>query len=80
MASIDIRESLIAHINSVKDEHLLAEIYAWLKLENAQVVNGIYQLSESEAHLLEEARKSILDGKGLSEEEANREIDEWLGK
>ena len=65
MASIDIRESLIAHINSVKDEHLLAEIYAWLKLENAQVVNGIYQLSESEAHLLDEARKSIRDGKGL---------------
>ena len=80
MATIDIKESLLAHIRGMKDQHLLAEIYEWLKLAEAQNVNGIYQLSESQERLLEESRQSIRSGQFLTEEEANQEIDEWLGK
>jgi hypothetical protein len=77
---IDIKETLIAHINGIKDDQLLAEIYAWLKLEDGKIVNGIYQLSESEARAIEAARQSIRDGDYLTEDQASSEIDEWLGK
>lgn len=80
MTKIDLKESLIAHINEMNDDHLLAEIYEWIKLEEAQNVNGIYQLSKLQEQALEEARQSIRNGEFLTEEEANREIDEWLEK
>jgi hypothetical protein len=80
METVSIKERLIAQISDIDDNALLSEIQEWLDLEAVSDRNVVYQLSKTEELLLNEARESILAGDCLTEEEANREIDLWLGE
>lgn len=70
-----LQQELIQKISSIKDENILQAIKNYLKFaENDEV----YQLSEAQVFSVNEAEEDIKNGKILSNEEADRKIDEWL--
>ena len=79
MSTAELKEKLIAQINDTDNDELLAEISTMLYIESKSV-NGVYQMSEAEREAVEDGLNQIKNGQWVSDEEANREIEEWLRK
>ena len=41
-------------------------------------VHGVYQMSEAEREAVEDGLYQIRNGQWISDEEANRQVEEWL--
>ncbi|MFN8246591.1 MAG: hypothetical protein U0T56_09450 [Ferruginibacter sp.] len=78
MITEEMRKLLIDKINSTNDENVLEEIYRILEAGDIEVEMVI--LSEDQKALIDEGLKNLEEGKVLSNEEANRQIEEWLRK
>ncbi len=78
MNTIEIKKKLIQQINLSSDKTLLKELYEYLNRENE--TQGIFELNEAQHHSIEKSRKEVKDGKFLTHQKANQEIDEWLNK
>ena len=78
MSTIELRKRLIDKIQITKDEKLLEEAYRLLESETEDIDR--YMLNDSQKEAINEARQQISEGKYLSNEQSNREIDEWLSK
>jgi len=78
MTSIELKNKVIGKINQVNDDDILNEIYKLLddSFEDAE----IYQLSENHKIAIETARNQIDKGEYLTNDQANKEIGEWLNK
>ncbi len=76
MSTTELRKRLIEQIHSTQDEGLLEEIYRLLIAESEDL--EIYKLSPVQLHVAEEARNQIQKGHFLTDEQATKEIDEWL--
>lgn len=76
MSSAELRNRLIEKIRKTQDEKILEEVYRLLELDNADL--EIFKLNENQKKAISEAREQIKSGEFLTEEEANKEIDEWL--
>ena len=79
MSTAELKEKLIAQINDTDNDELLAEISTMLYIESKSV-NGVYQMSDAEREAVEDGLNQIRNGQWVSDEEANREIEEWLRK
>jgi predicted transcriptional regulator len=79
MSTAELKEKLIAQINSTDNDELLSEISTMLYIESKSV-NGVYQMSEAEREAVEDGLNQIKNGQWISNEEANRQIEEWLRK
>lgn len=78
MSTTELRKKLIDRINRTEDRDLLEEVVRLLDI-NVDEVNT-YVLSEDQKSAVSEAREQIKIGKSLTDEEADRDIDEWLEK
>lgn len=78
MITEEMRKLLIDKINSTNDENVLEEIYRILEAGDIEVEMVI--LSEDQKALIDEGLKNLEEGKVLSNEEANSQIEEWLRK
>jgi predicted transcriptional regulator len=78
MITEEMKKQLIDKINSTTDENTLEEIYRILEAGDIEVDMVI--LSEDQKTLIDQGLKDIEEGRVLSNEEANRQIDEWLKK
>lgn len=78
MITEEMRKLLIDKINSTNDENVLEEIYRILEAGDIEVEMVI--LSEDQKALIDEGLKNLEEGEVLSNEEANRQIEEWLRK
>lgn len=78
MSTTELRKKLIDRINRTEDRDLLEEVVRLLDI-NVDEVNT-YVLSEDQKSAVSEAREQIKIGKLLTDEEADRDIDEWLEK
>ena len=78
MSTIELRKRLIDKIQKTKDERILEEAYRLLELETEDI--EIYKLNDDQKKAISEARQQIKNGQFLTEEQANKEIDEWLNK
>ena len=76
MITEEMKKQLIDKINSTTDENALEEIYRILEAGDIEVDMVI--LSEDQRILIDQGLKDVEDGRVLSNEEANRQIDEWL--
>lgn len=78
MSTIELRKLLIEKIQLTDDDKLLEEASRLLevKIEEADV----YILNDEQKMAIEEGRKQITNGEYLTDEESNKEIDEWLSK
>jgi predicted transcriptional regulator len=78
MSTIELRRLLIDKIQKTENEDLLAEAYRLLELETEDI--EIYKLNDDQRKAINEARQQINNGQFLTEDQANKEIDEWLSK
>jgi predicted transcriptional regulator len=78
MSAIELRKRLIEKIAKTENEELLSEIYRLLEMETSDI--EIYKVSSDEMDAITEARDQIKNGEFLTDEEADKEIDEWLKK
>ncbi|MEO5912467.1 MAG: hypothetical protein ABIP95_16395 [Pelobium sp.] len=78
MDTLELKKKLINEVNLVKDRDLLEELYSFLNLGNK--LEKIYQLNIEQKNAIDEARKQVDNGDYLTNDDANSEIDKWLGK
>lgn len=73
-----MRKWLIDKIQKTDNENLLEEAYRLLNLETEDI--EVYKLSDDQRNATHEARHQIKNGQFLTDEQANKEIDEWLNE
>ncbi len=78
MSTIELRRRLIDKIQKTENEDLLAEAYRLLELETEDI--EIYKLNDDQRKAITEARQQINSGQFLTDDQSNKEIDEWLSK
>lgn len=78
MSTIELRKRLIDKVQKTQDERVLEEAYRLLELETEDI--DIYKLDDGQKKAIGQARQQIKDGQFLTNDQANREIDEWLNK
>ncbi len=78
MSSAELKKRLIDKIQKTDNENLLEEAFRLLQLESEDI--EIYKLSDEQKSAVNEVREQIKRGEFLTDDEANKDIDEWLGK
>ena len=78
MSTTELRKRLIDKIQETDNENLLEEAYRLLELETENI--DVYKLTVDQRKAVTEARQQIKDGKFLTDDQANKEIDGWLSK
>jgi hypothetical protein len=76
MMTVELRKRLIDKIQETKDDRILEEAYRLLGLETDDI--EVYKLNDDQKQAISEARQQVKQGQFLTEEKANKEIDEWL--
>ncbi len=77
MSSIELKEKLIDKIRQTNDQVLLDELSALMELQEPE---AIYLLTDHQKKAITEAREQIAKGDYLSNEQADKEVDEWLNQ
>lgn len=78
MLTIDLKKQLIDKIHSTQDNAVLEEIYRLLEIGEQE--NEIFILSESQKQSIDMGIENIENGRFITDEEANKQIDKWLKK
>mgnify|MGYP000243175094 CR=1 FL=1 len=78
MSTIELRKLLIEKIHLTNDDKLLEEASRLLEVEIEE--SEVYILNDRQKQAIDEARKQVIKGAYLTDEESNKEIDEWLSK
>lgn len=78
MSTIELRKRLIEKIQKTENEELLQEAYRLLDIEIDDA--EIYTLNTDQKKVIDEAMQQIKTGQFITEQQANKEIDEWLSK
>lgn len=78
MSTLELRKRLIDKIQKTENDDLLKELYRLLEMETEDI--EIYKLNDSQKKAIDEARLQINNGQFLTNEQANKEIDQWLSK
>ncbi len=74
MSTAELKEKLIEELNKIEDEDFLNDALGLFRDRN----KGRYVLSPEQVAMVKEAHEQYERGEFLSEEEANREADQWL--
>jgi hypothetical protein len=77
MSTVELRKRLIEKIQKTQDDRILEEAFRLLELETMEDIE-VYRLNYDQKKAISEAREQIGNGQFLTEEQANKEIDEWL--
>jgi hypothetical protein len=78
MTGVELKKRIIGKINRMKNDLLLQEIYRLVEEDDTDT--GIYHFTDEESNSINEARKQYRKGQYLGSNEADKEIDEWLGE
>ncbi len=78
MSTLELKKNLIEKISKIENEDLLNEVNRLIDLETSD--DAVYILNSQEEQAISEAEIQIKKGKVLTNEEAKKDIDEWLRK
>ena len=78
MLTKEMKQELIDKINSTKDENILEEVYRILEVGSEEV--DMIVLTDEQKESINKGIKDVEEGKYLTNEEANSEIEKWLTK
>lgn len=78
MSTVELKKRLIEKIQKTQDERILEEAFRLLELEAEDI--EIYKLNDDQKKAISEARQQIKNGQFLTDQQANKGIDEWLNK
>lgn len=76
MTAIELKEKLIAKIRNTEDEELLDQIARLIDFES----NEVYEMSQREIDAVKEGLAQLNSGQWITNEEANKRADKWLGR
>jgi hypothetical protein len=77
MTILELKKKLILKINQTENNELLEVMYRLITGEEAGP--DIYELSHDQNCAVEEGQQQFETGKFLKGEQADKEIEEWLG-
>lgn len=78
MSTAELKKRLIDKINKTENRLILKEVIRLLDIESEEI--EVYKLNANQKAAIDLARAQMKEGKFLTEEQANKEIDEWLNK
>ncbi len=78
MSDVELKKRLINRIQRTRDSALLREAYRLMGTDAADLEP--YKLSKEQQASINKGKEDIKKGRVLSERQANKAIDEWLGK
>ena len=78
MTVVELKEKLIAKINSTDDEQLLEHIADIIEFEHNP--DNIHVMSQGEIDAVIDGLEQVKNGQCISDEEAHRQFEEWLKK
>lgn len=78
MTAKELKKSLIHKIDISENNELLEEMYRLIANEETDI--SVYELSEEQLKAVEEGQLQYKKGEFLTEEQADKDIEEWLGK
>lgn len=78
MTAPELKKRLIREINQTQNNELLEEMYRLIT--NEETDESIYELSDAQINAIEEAQLQFKNGQFINDEQADNEIEEWLGK
>ena len=78
MSTKELRKQIIDKIESINDDNVLAEFYRVLEMSESD--EEVFQLTPAMIASINEGLEDIKHGRVISNEEANKEIEEWLSK
>jgi predicted transcriptional regulator len=79
MSTIELRKKLIERINSTEDNKLLLEASRLMEIQLSEK-DIPFRLTNEMNEAVDEALEQIRTGDFLTHEQAEKEIEEWLGK
>lgn len=77
METAELKKKLIAKINLTDNNEILESVMNLLEIYNEEEV---YVLNDAQLAAIEEAREDYRNGRFLTNDEANAEIEKWLRK
>ena len=78
MTTKELQHTVIDKVKELEDDNLLNDLIKLI--DDNYIDDDIYQLSTNHKTAIEVAIKQIEDGDYLTNEQSNKEIDEWLNK
>jgi hypothetical protein len=78
MTVIELKKRLIGKINNTNNNEILEEMYRLI--ENEETDLSVYKLSTEQNSAIEEAQDQYRKRNIMTNEQADKEIDEWLGE
>ena len=76
MTTIEMKNQVIGKINQLTDIELLMDVYKLL--DGSFVESDVYKLSDNHKIAIDKAISQIDNGDFLTNDQANKEINEWL--
>jgi len=77
MSTIKLKNKILRKIEGINDDYLLEEVLALLEFEtNTKTI----ELTTAQISAIDEARDQIKNGEYFTNEEVEKEIDQWLNK
>jgi deoxyhypusine synthase len=77
MSTAELKLKVINRITNITDNNLLEQIH---RLIDFELKNDVYELSEEQTQRIAEAKEEYKKGETLTNEEAIKEIEKWLGE
>ena len=78
MTTVELKRNLINKIKKTENSEVLEEMFRLI--QNEEPDNRFYKLSELQLAAVEEARQQFRNGQFLTSDQAEKDIEEWLGK
>lgn len=78
MTTIELKKQVIGRINQLTDNELLMDLFKLL--DNNLIDSDVYKLSDNHKIAIDSAISQIDNGDFLTNDLANKEINEWLNK
>ena len=78
MSTIELKEKLISKILHTDNPEILGEIFRLLQIENEEM--EIVKLSDQQKQAIMKGQEDIKNGRCFTNEQAGKEIDEWLNQ
>jgi len=77
MTNTNLKEKLINKIKEIDDPAILEEVSNLFELQEPKTV---YKVNDEQRKAIEEAREQVKNKQTLTDEQADKEADEWLNE
>lgn len=78
MSIKEAKEKIISNINELQDERIIRQVYVMLGIDLEEIDEKPVVLSDAEIEAIEKGLEDIKNGRVISLEESNKEVDKWL--